>query len=93
MLVITRSSQNLVKNKYAHQLVVMTSDGPITVGISKIDMNRARLSIDAPPICKVYRRELLDEHLRPLPQAEEAIRSKSLADKLPQRSPAARPGS
>lgn len=57
MLVLTRQINETV--------LLLTSDGPIEVMLTKVDRGRARIGFIAPDSVKIYRKELLNQ-----PEAE-----------------------
>jgi len=49
----------VLRRRVDQRIVIATSDGPVTVQVTKIDGEGVKLGIDAPPRCKVLREELI----------------------------------
>lgn len=54
----------VVNRKHDEKIVILTSDGAITVAVVDTGKNRAKLSISAPKTIQIFREELLSAATR-----------------------------
>lgn len=52
----------ILNRRVGEQIVVATSDGPVTITITDVTRSNVKLGIDAPPTVRISRAELLTNY-------------------------------